>query len=69
MFWEIDTGKLNGFYKEEKEEEITSICKIEKSNYLIVCNIIGTISFVALPPLINKYLSVFSFQNTDQETG
>lgn len=67
-FWEIETGKLNGTYHEPKEEEITVICPIETSNYLILANAIGQISIVGLPPLLFKYTKIHSFTNTDQET-
>lgn len=66
-FWEIDTGKLNGTYHEPKDEEITSICPIETSNYLILSNAIGQISIVGLPPLLFKYTSIHSFSNIDPD--
>jgi len=67
-FWEIETGKLNGTYHEEKDEEITSICIIDNSNYIILSNAIGQISIVGLPPFLFKYTNIHCFSNLDIET-
>lgn len=67
-FWEIETGKLNGTYHEPKDEEITSICPIETSNYLILSNAIGQISIVGLPPLLFKYTKIHTFTNLETDT-
>jgi len=67
-FWEIETGKLNGTYHEPKDEEITSICSIETSNYIMLSNAIGQISIVGLPPLLFKYTNIHSFTNIDPDT-
>ena len=67
-FWEIETGKLNGTYHEEKDEEITSICIIDNSNYIILSNAIGQISIVGLPPFLFKYTNIHCFSNIDPDT-
>ena len=47
-FWDLNTGKLNGQFKEKKDDEITSISLIEKAYYILVCNSAGLVSLVAI---------------------
>ena len=67
-FWEIETGKLNGTYHEQKDEEITSICLIDTTNYIILSNAFGQISIVGLPPLLYKYTNIHCYANLDSDS-
>ncbi|CAD8044697.1 unnamed protein product [Paramecium primaurelia] len=67
-FYETDTNKLHGVANEFKQgEEITSINLIKGIPFMFVTNSQGRISIMSMPPVLHRFVKVYTFTNIDPE--
>ncbi|CAD8135461.1 unnamed protein product [Paramecium pentaurelia] len=67
-FYETDTNKLHGVANEFKQgEEITSINLIKGIPFLFVTNSQGRVSIMSMPPVLHRFVKVYTFTNIDPE--
>ncbi|CAK75155.1 unnamed protein product (macronuclear) [Paramecium tetraurelia] len=67
-FYETDTNKLHGVANEFKQgEEITSINLIKGIPFMFVTNSQGRISIMSMPPVLHRFVKIFTFTNVDPE--